>query len=82
MLNGEDFMFKIPTDPGLQPYSWCHLCWKSDCELHEIIFNGQQWYHGKHKLKSSKKATLNQFLMGFFIHNKRCMRLQKISEEN
>ena len=63
-INGQSTYFKIPPDHGINPYSWHHLCWKSDGEIQEVFFDGKQWYHGKMKSKSSEKSTLNQIQMG------------------
>ena len=64
ILNEDNYLFNIPQDHGISPYSWHHLCWKSDGKMQEVVVDGQNWYNGTIKPKSYKKSTINQFLVG------------------
>ena len=64
ILDGENYLFNIPEDHGISPYSWHKLCWKSDGEIQEAIVDGKLWHNDTVNQKLYENLTVHQFFMG------------------
>ena len=63
-LNGESFYFKIPKDSGIRPFYWHHICISLNKGEYWVVFDGQQWSNGTHKIKPFQNISIDQLFMG------------------
>ena len=63
-INKRVFQFKIPKDNDFKPFHWYHICFSSNEKSYSVVFEGQQWYHANHTIKSYEKTTLTKLDIG------------------
>ena len=63
-INKRVVQFKIPKDNDFKPFHWHHICISSNEKSYSVVFEGQQWYHANHTMKSFEKTTLTKLDIG------------------
>ena len=63
-INKRVFQFKIPKDNDFKPFHWQHICFSLNEKSYSVVFEGRQWYHANHTIKSFEKTTLTKLDIG------------------